>query len=37
MRRHPKMIELEFAILLFVLVVPLGYWMLRIIFAFIGM
>ena len=34
--RLPDPIELEFAFLLLLLVVPMGYWMLRTVLAMVG-
>lgn len=34
--RKPDPVELEFVFLLFLLVIPMGYWMLRTILAFVG-
>lgn len=34
--RRPNLTELEFAFLLFLYVVPMGYWMLRTVLAFVG-
>lgn len=34
--RRPNSTELEFAFLLVLYVVPMGYWILRTILAFIG-
>ena len=34
--RRPDPIELEFAFLLFLFIVPMGYWMLRSALAFVG-
>lgn len=34
--RKPDRVELEFVFLLFLFVVPMGYWMLRMILALIG-
>lgn len=35
--RRPDPIELEFAFLVFLLVVPMGYWLMRMIMALFGM
>jgi hypothetical protein len=35
-RRLPDPIELEFVFLLFLFVVPMGYWMLRTVLAVVG-
>lgn len=34
--RKPDPVELEFVLLLFLLVIPMGYWMLRMILALFG-
>lgn len=34
--RRPEPIELEFALLLFLLVLPLAYWSARMVLAFVG-
>ena len=36
MRRDPDRTELEFVVLFFLLVVPLGYWALQALFALLG-
>ena len=36
MRRDPDRDELEFAFLFFLLVLPVGYWMLQGVFALVG-
>lgn len=36
MRRDPDRDELEFAFLFFLLVIPVGYWLLQAAFAFLG-
>lgn len=35
--RRPNPTELEFAFLVFLFVIPLGYWMLRTVLAFVGL
>lgn len=34
--RRPIPTQLEFTFLLFLLVIPMGYWMLRTVLAFVG-
>lgn len=37
MRRKPDPVELEAAFLVFLFVVPMGYWTLRMLLAFVGL